>query len=94
MPRFKVAHLREQGQDMVIVPLDRTFGHKTESDQQALASELQARARGAGLRGTVVPVWDQGGGRMGFIAPKPWHPFFRGLNLASVAASVNRELSW
>ncbi len=35
MPRLKVAHLREQGQDMIIVPLDRTFGSQSRHDQNA-----------------------------------------------------------
>jgi hypothetical protein len=93
MPHFKVAHLHEQGQDMVIVPLEPTFGMKTEADQRAIISELQAASVGAGLKGTVVPVW-LSGNRMMFIAPQPWHPFFRGLDMNTIMASVNKELSW
>ncbi len=94
MPRFKVAHLREQGQNMVIVPLDSTFGNKAGSEQQAIAADLQQRARSAGLAGRVVPVWDNGGGRMGFLAPPAWHPFFSNLNLRWVFANINREIYW
>ena len=54
MPRFKVAHIREQGQDMIIVPLDSTFGRKVSNDQQSITSELQARSVAAGLAGHVV----------------------------------------
>lgn len=56
--------------------------------------ELQMRSRSAGLAGTVVPVWDSGGGRMKFKAPGPWHPFFRSLHLGTVHANLNRELYW
>jgi hypothetical protein len=94
MPRFNVAHLREQGQDMIIVPLDSSFGRKSSSDQRAITTDIQMHARGAGLKGTVVPVWDSGGGRMAFIAPQPWHPFFSSLNLHGVDANINRELFW
>jgi hypothetical protein len=94
MPRFKVAHIKEQGQDMVIVPLDSTFGRKMSSDQQAIAAELQLRSRSAGLAGHVVPVWDNGGGRMGFLAPNNWHAFFASLNLGWVFANINREIYW
>lgn len=94
MPRFNVAHLREQGQDMVIVPLDSTFGAKLSSEQRSITAELQARSRSAGLAGVVVPVWDTGGGRMGFIAPRPWHPFFSGLTLNWVLTNINREIYW
>jgi hypothetical protein len=94
MPTLKVAHLRQQGVDLVITPLDSDFGYKTRQDQQEIVSEIQIRSRSAGLAGTVVPVWDNGGGRMAFIAPNNWHPFFRSLTLRAVWANVNREISW
>lgn len=94
MPRFDVAHIREQGVDLVIIPLDRSFGHKSENDKESVVSELQARASSAGLAGTVVPVWDNGGGRMAFIAPRNWHPYFKSLSLQFIAANINRELYW
>src|SRR5258706_8705703 len=99
MPRFEIAHLRERDSnghdvDLIIVPLDQSFGHKTTEDQDAVITELQIRANGAGLAGTVVPVWDAGGGRMAFIAPRNWDPYFSSLNLGIVAAALNRELSW
>jgi len=94
MPHFKVAHLRQQGQDMVIIPLDRSFGSKTSDDQQDIIADLQIHARAAGLAGTVVPVWDGGGGRMQFIAPRPWHPFFQSLDLSTVWRNINKEISW
>lgn len=94
MPRFDVAHIREQGVDLVIIPLDRTFGQKSENDKDSIVSELQVRASSAGLAGTVVPVWDSGGGRMAFISPRNWHPFFKSLNLQFIAVNINRELYW
>lgn len=63
-------------------------------DQNEIISELQSRATSAGLAGTVVLVWDNGGGHMRFIAPVKWHPFFRSINLQFVAANINRELYW
>lgn len=94
MPRFKVVHVREQGVDLVIVPLDRSFGSKVRSEQDVIVAELQVHARGAGLAGAVVPVWDSGGGRMGFLAPRNWHPFFKSLGLGAVAANINKEIYW
>jgi hypothetical protein len=94
MPRFKIAHVREQGVDMIIVPLDGSFEHKSSTDQQQTVLALQARARAAGLAGTVVPVWAQSGGRMRFIAPQRWHPFFQSLSLPFVYSAINRELYW
>ena len=45
MPSFDVAHLREQGQDMIIAPLERSFGQKSNSDQNLFMRQLQARAK-------------------------------------------------
>jgi hypothetical protein len=94
MPRFKVAHIREQGTDLIIVPVESAFGARASSTQQQTIDELQSRAAAAGLAGTVVPVWDAGRGRMGFIAPSAWHPFFRSVNLRFVLQNINRELYW
>jgi hypothetical protein len=94
MPNFKVAHIKEQGIDLIIIPLDDNFGRKTQTDQHAVIAELQMRASSAGLAGKVVPVWDAGGGRMAFIAPPNWHPFFKSIDLAFVWHNINRELYW
>jgi hypothetical protein len=94
MPNLRIAHLRAQGQDMIIVPLDSAFEHKSQTDQSGAIDDLQLHARGAGLAGLVIPVWDAGGGRMAFIAPRPWHPFFASLSLPAVFAKLNKELSW
>jgi hypothetical protein len=40
MPRLDVAHVREQGVDLMIILLDRAFGMKTSSDQHQIISEL------------------------------------------------------
>jgi len=90
---YQIAHLREQGQDMIIVPLESNFGWQTDVDQERTVSYLQPCAASAGLAGTVVPVWDAGGGRMAFRAPGPWHPFFSSINLQEVAANLNKTLT-
>jgi hypothetical protein len=94
MPKFDVAHIREQGVDLIIIPLDNSFRLKTQHDQDAIIADLQMRASSAGLAGTVVPVWDGGGGRMAFKAPPNWHSFFKSIDLSFVAANINRDLHW
>ena len=69
MPRYECAHIREQGIDLIIVPLERRFGTIGDSAQAAEIQVLQIKANAAGYAGKVVPVWDGGGGRMSFIAP-------------------------
>ncbi len=93
MAKYQVAHLCEQGQDIIIVLVNRSFGHMSQVEQNETCNSLQACASSAGLAGNVVPVWDGGGGRLAFLAPQQWAPFFRGLSLADVAANVNRELT-
>ena len=94
MPQFEVAHIKEQGVDVIIIPLDNSFRRKSQTDQDATISELQMRASSAGLAGTVVPVWDEGGGRMAFRAPPNFHPFFKSIDLLYVSANINRKLYW
>lgn len=93
MPSLKVAHLREQGQDMIVVPLDSSFDHYSSHQQSVEVAEIQQRASSAGLAGKVVPVW-LSGQSMKFIAPRPWHPFFSSLPWNAVIANLNKELSW
>jgi hypothetical protein len=93
MPRFKVAHIREQGNDMIIFPLESSFGRKASDEQNSILAELQARARAAGLQGTAAAVWESGG-RMFFLAPTQWRGFFSSIDLRFVLANVNREISW
>jgi hypothetical protein len=54
MPSIKVAHLREQGQNMLLFPLDSSFHHKPDHEQSALVCELEARAHAAGLAGSAA----------------------------------------
>jgi hypothetical protein len=93
MPDFKIAHIRQQEQDMVIVPLTPEFEHKTPTEKRSAIDELQVRSQAAGLAGTVVPAWLYQN-RVHFIAPEPWHPFFQSLTWNQILASVNKELRW
>lgn len=93
MSEFEIAHIREQGQDMIVVPLSDEFGRKTPQQQAATERELQICANAAGLAGTVVTVWDGGGGRLHFRAPREWRPFFQSIDLAWVSMQLNRTLT-
>jgi hypothetical protein len=92
MAKFKIAHIRQQGIDLIIVPLESSFGHKSDQDQSETIASLQLYARSAGLAGTVVPIWREGGGHR-FIAPPNWHAFFKSLGWNDVMANINKELT-
>lgn len=91
MKKFPIAHIKEQGVDLIIIPLDSSFGRRSERDQSQIINKLQDCASSAKLIGTVVPVW-QDGQRMMFIAPNNWHPFFKSLTWSLIQANINKEL--
>jgi hypothetical protein len=94
MPSLKVAHIHEQGVDLVIVPLDIGFGDRPHDVQVRTIAEIQETTQRAGLKGDVIPVWDSGAGCMSFIAPQNYHPYFNSLSLDTVYQNLNRELRW
>jgi hypothetical protein len=93
MPAYDIAHIREQGQDMILVPLDGQFEYKTPSTQNAFIDELQRRANAAGLAGRVAAIWPAGGYTK-FMGPPQWRAFLQSISLHFVLMNVNRELSW
>lgn len=94
MSQVRLAHVREQGIDLIIVPVEPKFARMTEGRQRNEISQLQRHAVAAGLAGGVVAVWETANGGLGFAAPPNWHPFFKSVNWGWVTANLNRELSW
>jgi hypothetical protein len=92
MNKYQVAHIRHQGVDLIIAPLDSSFNNQSGHAQQKFINSLQGYARSAGLAGTVIPVW-LSGRTMKFIAPSGYHPFFRSISWDWVSANINRELT-
>ena len=93
MPTFQVAHLQRDGQDVIIVPVDRSFGKRSPSEQARIQEAFQRSAAAADMAGVVVPVWEDAAGRMAFRAPPPWHDFFKSIDMVYVATALNRSLS-
>lgn len=92
MNKFHIAHIREQGEDMIIIPLESSFAFKTQHEQFAIKNSLQSCAAAANLKGIVVPVWQEGN-VMKFIAPINWHPYYRSLSWNAVIAMRNKTLA-
>jgi len=89
---YQIAHIREQGQDMIIVPVSNSVGAKSNVAQHELKSSLQYYARDAGLAGEVCLVWESGR-QFYFLAPREWHGFFRSINMQFVARNINKKLT-
>ncbi len=93
MPSFDLAHLNQQGQNMLLFALDSNFGNKTNGDQNAILNELEDRAHAAGLAGRAAIFWRHGSHEH-FMGPKPWHPFLRSLSVNDVLRNTNKTISW
>lgn len=91
--KFKVAHLKVKGVDLVFVLLDAGFGRLPKIEQEKATQSLRHFIAGAGLRGFVVPIWDKGTGTAEFLAEKQLHPLLQSISLTFVQQNINRELS-
>lgn len=89
---YEVAHIREQGQDMIIIPVSSSVNNMSNAKQNELKRALQYFAQDAGLAGEVCLVW-QHGQHFHFLAPQPWHPFFKGMSMQFVAQNINKKLT-
>jgi hypothetical protein len=94
MPTYHVAHINMAGTPIIVVPVNAAFLQQSQIDQDALLLELRKRANQAGLQGNVVPVWDMGGGKMGFRAPMEQHAFFQKVSLEVLKKGINKEFYW
>ena len=89
---YEVAHLREQGQDIIIVPVNSSVGAKNQQQQNEIKRSIQIYASNAGLAGTVCLVWSSGN-KFNFLAPSQWHGFFRSIDMRFVTVNINKRLT-
>lgn len=95
MARFDIVHTQAEGEEIIIIPLRRSFGDRSEEEQIRLVGGFQQRAAAANLNGVVVPVWNGGGtGTMLFMAPERLHAFLRSIDFEWVTANINKSLQW
>lgn len=89
---YEIAHIREQGQNIIIVPVSSAVGSKSLQQQNEVRDSLQMFSANAGLAGKVCLVWSTGN-RFNFLAPPQWHSFFRSIDMSFVAANINKNLT-
>lgn len=94
MPSYDIAHINEQGQDIIIVPVDSDFGLQQEREQKLFIASFQRHCMSAGLHGVVVPVWEDYSGIFHSLCPNTWTPFFETITMGYVLANINRKVSW
>jgi hypothetical protein len=87
---FEIAHINEQGVNVVVVFVDPSVAHKSAEDQNLIAANLQLCAESANLAGNIAMVWPGG-----FWAPSNQHAFFRspGGSYAQLLLRINKKLS-
>jgi hypothetical protein len=90
---FKVAHLKEQGVDLVIVFVNPSVGNLSPLEQQQAADALQRCAASAGLAGNVAMVWQNSAGRMEFWAPNNQHAYFLEVPWDYLVGNINKTLT-
>lgn len=93
MPTFQAAHLQHGGQDLIIVPVDRTFAKRSPAEQARIQEAFQRSAVALGISGLVVTVWEDSTGKMAFRAPPTWHAFLKSIDMVYVATALNSNLS-
>jgi class 3 adenylate cyclase len=93
MARFRVAHLKIQGVDLVMVPLSADFSALSGGEKALVSRQVTDLCRAARLGGTVVPVWPTAQGTLGFIAEDRLHGMLtEHLKGAFLKTNLNREL--
>jgi hypothetical protein len=92
MAEYKIAHIQEHGQDMIIVPLESAFHSRSAQDKEAFRLALRRCAASANLKGDVCLAWTYGG-RFYSLAPQPWRPFFKSIGMDYVHGRINRKLT-
>ena len=89
---FDVAHIREQGQDMIVFPMNSSIDYKSDQQKREIMFDLQRCASSARLADSVVIMWE-GSGQTKFMAPQQWSSFFRSVNMLWLAKNINKKLS-
>jgi hypothetical protein len=93
MSELNIAQVKIQGIDLIMIKLEASHARLSFPLKKKTRQELQQKAKAAGLTGTVVTVWDAGGGNMGFLSPPEYSAFFGGINLAFVAENINGKIA-
>jgi hypothetical protein len=89
---YEIAHINEQGQNMIIIPISPSIHTKTQAQKNALLNSLQYFARDAGLAGSVCLVW-QVNRRLYSLGPHQWSRFLTSIDMNFVSRNINKKLT-
>lgn len=92
MARYRIAHRRVQGQDVILIPLDHRFDGLPQQQQQEFLAYMQQQCSARyNLAGRVALVWPTTNGTRS-LGPEQWASFLRSLSVQDVLANVNLEI--
>jgi hypothetical protein len=94
VPTYKIAHITERNINVIIFPVNGSFGVRTPAEQDSMINIFRAKAKAAGLQGNVVVVWDGEGGKVNFKAPPNQYDFFQNVTSEFIDANLNKTISW
>jgi hypothetical protein len=90
--RYKIAHVKHQGNNMVIVWVSRNFFYGSNQDQSRWFTAIQQCVRSANLAGQTLLVTEDNG-RFRYYGPNNWHNFLRTIDREWVRVRLNKELT-
>ena len=89
----RIAHVRESGLDLVLVPFESGFGNLSLEEQQETVSAIRKTIILAGLKGEVIPVWPSDDDGTSFLAPENHHAVVKNISMDFVRANLNRQFT-
>lgn len=90
--RYKIAHVKYQGNNMVLVWVNRNYFYASNQDQARWFTAIEQCVRSANLAGQSLLVTEDNG-RFRFYGPNSWHNFMRTIDMNWVRARINKELT-
>jgi hypothetical protein len=89
---YKVAHIREQGKDVIIIPISNINNDLTNEKLNEIRRIFQTHAIKTKLSGDVCLVWEFNN-KLCALAPPQWKTFCASLNMRIVKQYINKELT-
>ena len=89
---YKVAHVKHQNANMVIVLVSPRFFNGSSADQRRWFTGIEQCVRSVNLAGQTLLVTNDNG-RYRYYGPNAWHDFLRTTNINWVDARINKSIT-
>jgi len=89
---YKIAHIREQGKDVILIPITNVNNELTNEKLNEIRRIFQTHAIQTKLSGDVCLVWEFNN-KLCFLAPNQWKAFCTSLNMRIIKQYLNQEMT-